>query len=66
MQVQDEEIYLSDSDGNNDVRDYPVQVRCVKDIYNDEWTLEELMEKTILAMRSCEESIASELAELTA
>ena len=31
-----------------------------------EWTLEELMEKTILAMRSCEESIASELAELTA
>ena len=31
-----------------------------------EWTLEELMEKTILAMRSCEESIAAELAELTA
>ena len=31
-----------------------------------EWTLEELMEKTILAMRSCEESITSELAELTA
>ena len=30
------------------------------------WTLEELMEKTILAMRSCEESIAAELAELTA
>ena len=45
MQVQDEEIYLSDSDGNNDVRDYPVQVRCVKDIYNDEWTLEELSGK---------------------
>jgi len=31
-----------------------------------EWTLEELMEKTILAMRSCEESIAAELAALTA
>ena len=31
-----------------------------------EWTLEELMEKTILAMRSCEESIAAELAVLTA
>ena len=30
------------------------------------WTLEELMEKTILAMRSCEESIAAELEALTA
>lgn len=28
------------------------------------WTLEELMEKTILAMRSCEASIADELASL--
>ena len=28
------------------------------------WTLDELMEKTILAMRSCEESIRSEMAEL--
>ena len=28
------------------------------------WTLEELMEKTILAMRSCEESINKETAEL--
>lgn len=25
------------------------------------WTLEELMEKTILAMRSCEESISKEM-----
>ena len=29
------------------------------------WTLDETMEKTILAMRSCEESINKELAELT-
>ena len=29
------------------------------------WTLEELMEKTILAMRSCEESVNKETAELT-
>ncbi len=29
------------------------------------WTLEELMEKTILAMRSCEDSVAQELASLT-
>lgn len=29
------------------------------------WTLEELMERTILAMRSCEESVAQELAALT-
>ena len=29
------------------------------------WTLEELMERTILAMRSCEESIAKELEEIT-
>lgn len=29
------------------------------------WPLEELMEKTILAMRSCEDSIQRELAELT-
>ena len=28
------------------------------------WTLDELMEKTILAMRSCEESVAQELASL--
>ena len=28
------------------------------------WSLEELMEKTILAMRSCEERISRELAEL--
>ena len=28
------------------------------------WTLEELMEKTILAMRSCEESVAAEMAAL--
>ncbi len=28
------------------------------------WTLEELMEKTIMAMRSCEESIARELEEI--
>lgn len=28
------------------------------------WTLEETMEKTILAMRSCEESVAEELAQL--
>jgi len=30
------------------------------------WTLDETLEKTILAMRSCEESVAQELAELTA
>jgi len=30
------------------------------------WTLDEILEKTILAMRSCEESVAQELAELTA
>ena len=29
------------------------------------WTLEELMEKTILAMRSCEESVNKETSELT-
>ncbi len=29
------------------------------------WTLEELMERTILAMRTCEESIAKELQEIT-
>lgn len=29
------------------------------------WTLEELMEKTILAMRACEDSVAGELAALT-
>ncbi len=28
------------------------------------WTLEELMERTILAMRSCEESVAKELEEI--
>ena len=28
------------------------------------WTLEELMEKTILAMRSCEESVSAEMAAL--
>ena len=28
------------------------------------WTLEDLMEKTILAMRSCEESINAEMASL--
>ena len=28
------------------------------------WTLEELMEKTILAMRSCEESVSVEMAAL--
>ncbi len=44
---------------------------CSRDIIklgaeNLQWTLEELMEKTILAMRSCEESVAAELALLTA
>ena len=29
------------------------------------WTLDEILDKTILAMRSCEASIAQELAELT-
>ena len=29
------------------------------------WTLDELMEKTILAMRSCEESVAHETQQLT-
>lgn len=28
------------------------------------WTLDELMEKTILAMRSCEESVNSEMAQM--
>ena len=28
------------------------------------WTLEEIMEKTILAMRSCEQSVAEEYAKL--
>ncbi len=30
------------------------------------WTLDEILEKTILAMRSCEEKVAQELADLTA
>ena len=30
------------------------------------WTLDEVLEKTILAMRSCEEAVAQELAQLTA
>lgn len=43
---------------------------CSRDIIskgaeNLGWTLEELMEKTILAMRSCEESVNKETAELT-
>ena len=29
------------------------------------WTLDELMEKTILAMRSCEESVATQTRQLT-
>ena len=29
------------------------------------WTLDEILEKTILAMRSCEETVANEMAELT-
>ena len=42
---------------------------CSRDIIskgaeNLGWTLEELMEKTILAMRSCEESVNKETAEL--
>ena len=43
---------------------------CSRDIIakgavNLGWTLEELMEKTILAMRSCEERVNKETAELT-
>ena len=43
---------------------------CSRDIIakgaeNLGWTLEELMEKTILAMRSCEESVNKETSELT-
>ena len=43
---------------------------CSRDVIakgaeNLDWTLEELMEKTILAMRSCEERVNKETAELT-
>ena len=43
---------------------------CSRDVIKDGaeklgWTLEELMEKTILAMRSCEESIQKEMDSLT-
>lgn len=41
----DEEIYLSDANDFNDVRDYPVRARCVKDIFDQVWTLEELADK---------------------
>ena len=42
---------------------------CSRDIIRDGaerlgWTLDEVLEKTILAMRSCEEKVAKELAEL--
>ena len=42
---------------------------CSRDVIKDGaerlgWTLEELMEKTILAMRSCEESVSAEMAAL--
>ena len=43
---------------------------CSRDVIakgaeNLDWTLEDLMEKTILAMRSCEERVNKETAELT-
>ena len=43
---------------------------CSRDIIKDGaerlgWTLDEVLEKTILAMRSCEETVAQELAALT-
>ena len=41
---------------------------CSRDVIKDGadalgWTLEELMEKTILAMRSCEEQVQKEMGE---
>ena len=43
---------------------------CSRDVIKDGaerlgWTLDEVLEKTILAMRSCETSVAEELAQLT-
>ncbi len=43
---------------------------CSRDVIQDGakalgWSLEELMEKAILAMRSCEESVNEQMAQLT-
>lgn len=42
MEYPEEIITLSDSDGENDLLDFPVNVRAVRDINNDEWKLEDL------------------------
>ena len=50
-------------------KDKKFAARCSRDVIKEGaerlgWTLEELMEKTILAMRACEESIAAEMERL--
>lgn len=38
----DEELYLTDSNGSDGVRDFPVTVRGIKDVQGRVWGLEEL------------------------
>lgn len=42
MDYSEEIITLSDSDGENDMHDFPVNIRAVKDVNEDAWKLEDL------------------------
>ncbi len=42
MDYTQEFIYLSDSDGENDMHDFPVNIRAVKDVDDNAWPLEDL------------------------